>query len=64
MRLHRHSSDEHGATLVEMLVVMVILGAVSAAVFGLFYSSNRAYQFTSDVREVMDDGRISLERIR
>ncbi|MDX1620255.1 MAG: type II secretion system protein [Nitriliruptorales bacterium] len=57
-------SSQDGATLVEMLVVIVILGAVSTAVFGLFYSSNRAYHFTSDVREVMDDGRVSLERIR
>lgn len=56
--------SESGLSMVELLIVVLLFGVVGTAIFGVLFSSNRAYTFSSDVREVMDDGRISLERIR
>lgn len=56
--------DQSGLSMIELLIVILLLGVVGTAIFGILFTSNRAYTFSSDVREVMDDGRISLERIR
>lgn len=55
---------EEGATLVEMLVVMVILAVVSGAVFTVTLSAQRSQRFNAAVQEATNDARLSVERIR
>ncbi|MBW3663975.1 MAG: prepilin-type N-terminal cleavage/methylation domain-containing protein [Actinobacteria bacterium] len=56
--------DQRGFTLVELLVVMVILGVVAAATTSVIIATQRSNQFGDELRTVMDDGRISLDRVR
>lgn len=56
--------SQAGLTLVEMLVVMVILGIVGTATVSVISATSRTHQFTSSLQEVIDDGRLSLARIR
>lgn len=55
---------EDGLTLVEMLVVMVILGVVAAGTTSAILTMLRQDQFTEEVRQVTDEGRVSMDRVR
>lgn len=64
MRRLRPRHDDAGFSLVELLVVISILAVVSTAVVAVILSTQRAEQFQSRLQEVIDDGRLSLSRIR
>jgi prepilin-type N-terminal cleavage/methylation domain-containing protein len=53
-----------GVTLIEMLVVMVIFGVISASITGVLITAQRSEQFQGEMQEVMDDARISFQRMR
>lgn len=53
-----------GFTLVELLVVLVILGIVGTITVTIVVRTYRTEQFQSELQQVMDDGRISVARIR
>lgn len=55
---------EDGLTLVEMLIVMVILGIVSAAATTAIVTMFQQDQFTEEIRQVTDEGRVSMDRVR
>ena len=57
-------SGEGGFTLVELLVVMLLMGVIGATTTGVIVSTLRTEQVQSEMQEVMDDGRIALQRIR
>lgn len=56
--------DQGGFTLVELLIVVLILGVVGTATFQVIRSTSKAEQFTGELRTVMDQGRVSLARMR
>lgn len=56
--------QQDGFSLVEMLVVMVILGVVAAATTTAVITMLRQDQFTEEVRQVTDEGRVSMDRVR
>lgn len=60
-RLH---GDESGVSLIELLVVMVILGIVMAATTTMIISTHRAERYQDEMQSVIDDGRLSLSRMR
>lgn len=62
--LDRHRSAEGGFTLVELLVVVLLLSVVGATTTGIVMSTLRTEQFQQEMQATMDDGRISLQRIR
>jgi prepilin-type N-terminal cleavage/methylation domain-containing protein len=53
-----------GFTLVELLVTMVILGVVTTGISSVVISTMRTDQNQRQMQDVIDDGRISLARIR
>lgn len=59
-----HDSGERGFTLVELLVVMSITGVIMGAIYSVVTQSVRTEQYSDQLRTVMDEGRISLERVR
>ena len=62
--MRRDQGHEAGVTFVELLVVMVLMGIIGAATTGVVVSTLRTEQFQGEMQAVMDDGRISLQRIR
>lgn len=56
--------SEDGLTLVEMLIVMVILGIVAAGTTTAIVTMLQQDQFTEEVRQVTDEGRVSMDRVR
>lgn len=56
--------DQRGTTLVELLVVIVLLAIIGAATTGVVVAVTRNEGFQRNVREVIDDGRVSLQAIR
>jgi len=62
-RLRRPSSDDAGYTLVEMLVVVIILGVVSAVVGAAIISSLRVQQVTESNVTSMAAARTAVERM-
>lgn len=56
--------EQAGFTLVELLVVMVMTGIVGAATLSVIVTTSRSNQYGSELRTVMDDGRVSLDRVR
>jgi prepilin-type N-terminal cleavage/methylation domain-containing protein len=58
------SPDQSGFTLVELLVVLLIGSIISAAAVAGIMSVTRAERFTDEYARVVDDGRLSLDRIR
>jgi prepilin-type N-terminal cleavage/methylation domain-containing protein len=60
----RPSPDEGGFTLVELLVAMLIMGIVTTGITSVVVSSLRTEQFQQRLQDVVDDGRISITRIR
>lgn len=55
---------EDGFSLLELLVSIALLGIVAGGVTSVIISTQRAEQFQSQMQTVMDDARISMERIR
>lgn len=56
--------DQAGVTLIELLVVMVIFGVISASITGVLITAQRSEQFQGEMQAVMDDARLSFQRIR
>ncbi len=54
---------EDGLTLVELLVVMVMVGIIGAATTSVLISSQRTQQYSQQLRTVMDESRVTFERI-
>lgn len=61
--LVRHRAEE-GVTLVEVLVAMSLTAIIGFSVLTVVMSTSRTSSYTNDLRTVMDDGRISVGRIR
>ena len=55
---------EGGFSLSELLVVITVLGIVAAGTMTVVVTTSRANVYSRELRTVMDDGRISLDRIR
>lgn len=60
----RDQLSDDGFSLIEILVVIAILGVVSAATFTVVLTTMRTERFTSQVKDTTDDARVSIERIR
>lgn len=59
-----YSDDERGFSLVELLVVIGLASLLGTAIMTVLISTIRTERFTDDLRTVMDDGRVSLARVR
>jgi len=55
---------ERGFTLVELLIVVVIMGIVASAITSVIVSTMRVESDQSELQQVIDDGRLSMTRIR
>lgn len=62
--MRRLRRSESGFSLVELLVAMGVTAILATATVSVLVTTSRANQFQDDLRTVMDDGRISLDRIR
>jgi prepilin-type N-terminal cleavage/methylation domain-containing protein len=63
-RLARRCSPEHGFTLVELLMVMVIMSLVLGAIISLFLSGVRAQSNLTDSFEAETALHVALDRMR
>lgn len=54
---------EDGVTLVELLVVMMMVAVIGSATMGVVLMMQRTTQTTNKLADVMNDGRVSLDRI-
>ena len=59
----RLSKDEHGFTLPEMLVTMLIMVVVLFALYNIFDTSIRVFSFGNDKVEAVENARLGLERM-
>lgn len=55
---------EGGFTIVELLIVILVTSVIAGAAFLMITTTYEAERFTHDMRTVMDDGRISIDRVR
>jgi prepilin-type N-terminal cleavage/methylation domain-containing protein len=62
--LGRRTTSEQGFTLVELLVTITIMGVIATSITGVVISTFRVEQNQASLQDVVDDGRISLQRIR
>lgn len=53
-----------GFTLVELLVVMSLTGALMASAYSVVIQTMRTEQYSDQLRTIMDDGRTSIDRAR
>lgn len=60
----RQRSAESGFSLVELLVVISLISVLGIATMSVVISTQRSSSFQNDMRTVMDDGRIILDRMR
>lgn len=60
----RSNGDQAGVTLVELLVVMLLMGVVGTAIMNVIVSTTRTQSQVVNLREVMDDGRFSIDQIQ
>jgi len=56
-------SKRHGFTLVELIIVIVLLGIISAVLAPVILTNIRAYSDTRSRNELVARGRLSLERL-
>lgn len=63
MRNPGETSNE-GVTLIEMLVVMVVLGLVMSAATAMIITTHRAERYQAEMQATIDDGRLSMARLR
>jgi prepilin-type N-terminal cleavage/methylation domain-containing protein len=63
-RFDRLRCDDRGATLVELLVTMLVVGLVASAITATGVSFLRAERLSNGTRDNMDAARIAIERIR
>lgn len=54
---------EDGVTLVELLVVMVMVAIIGTSTMAVVLTMQRTTQTTNKLADVMNDGRVSLDRI-
>lgn len=59
-----HRVDEAGMTLVEVLVAMLIASILGTSIFNVVMSSKNTEEYQREWQAVIDDGRLSLQRIR
>jgi prepilin-type N-terminal cleavage/methylation domain-containing protein len=62
--IRREAASEHGFTLVELLITIVIMGVIGTSITSVVISTARVEHNQATLQEVVDDGRISLQRIR
>jgi prepilin-type N-terminal cleavage/methylation domain-containing protein len=64
-RMNRHSKylNNHGYTLVEIVIVIVILGIIGAFTFQFVAHGVLAFKKTSARKDLYDQGRLALERM-
>lgn len=55
---------EGGFSLVELLVIIAIFAMVGSAITGVMITTQRSEQYQRRLQDVMDDGRVSVDRIR
>jgi prepilin-type N-terminal cleavage/methylation domain-containing protein len=60
----RRANTEAGFSLVELLVVMLLMGIVASAITGVVVSTMRVERQQQQLQDVVDDGRIAIERVR
>jgi prepilin-type N-terminal cleavage/methylation domain-containing protein len=58
------SSREGGFTLVELMITVMIVGIVTTGITSVVISSLRTEQDQRQLQDVIDDGRLSMTRIR
>lgn len=63
-RWKRLTGNQDGVTLVELLVVMVLMGIVGTAIMNVVVTTSRTQSEVTNLRVVMDDGRVSIDRIQ
>lgn len=63
MMMSRSSGDE-GFTLVELLVSIVVMSIVAASILTVVVATQRSENRQGSLQEAMDDGRLSMNRIR
>lgn len=51
---------EHGFTLVELLIAMVLAGVAMTAIYSAYYSQQRAYEITQDYTDVQQNIRNAM----
>jgi prepilin-type N-terminal cleavage/methylation domain-containing protein len=62
--LRGRRDDETGLTLVEVLVAMLIASVLGTSIFNIVISSKGTEEYQREWQAVIDDGRLSLQRIR
>lgn len=60
----RRCRDESGITLIEVLVAMLVSSILGTAVFNVVMSSVDTENYQREWQAVIDDGRLSLQKIR
>lgn len=60
----RRLRADDGVTLTELLVTVSIMAVVGIATMSVLLSSQRTQQFTSQLRDVTEESRITFERVR
>lgn len=62
----RRHRDEHqgGFTLIELLVTILIMGIVTTGLSSVVINMLRTEQYQRELQDVVDDGRVSITRIR
>ncbi|HSK21851.1 MAG TPA: type II secretion system protein [Egicoccus sp.] len=60
----RRLRDQHGASLVELLVAMLIVGVIGTAATASIVAMQRVGTSAHQVREDLDTARIALDRVR
>lgn len=60
----RPARAEGGFSLIELLVVVGLLSVIGAATLTVIVTTSRSNAYAEELRTVMDDGRLSLDRIR
>jgi len=56
--------EEHGFSLVELMVAMIIMGVVGTATLGVVTAALRSQRFASEVRDEVEGVRVGMDRLR